>query len=219
MAKRSLKLAIFDIDGTLRRVRDPWIHLHNHLGVADQTKDLPGRWKRGEISYEEWARLDASFWRGHTREQLVAALDTNPLRQGARELTRWFTSISIPCVGISSGLSLFNEITANELGIKEIISNELHFDGDICNGGISIYVHEQNKGEVMEEVLERYAIAGEQVVAFGDGMADIPLLKKAGLGVAICPSSDKVRFSAERVVGSEPIDRAITFIAEHFRIA
>ncbi len=219
MAKAPLRLAIFDIDGTLRRVRDPWIHLHNHLGVADQTKDLPGRWKRGEISYEEWARLDASFWRGHTREQMVAALDTNPLRQGARELTRWFASISIPSVGISSGLSLFNEITANELGIKEIISNELHFDGDICNGEISVYVHEQNKGEIMDGVLERYTIEGEQVVAFGDGMADIPLLKKAGLGVAICPSSDNVRFSAERVVGSEPIDRAIPFIVEHFRIA
>ena len=26
MTKNPLKLAVFDIDGTLRRVRDPWIH-------------------------------------------------------------------------------------------------------------------------------------------------------------------------------------------------
>ena len=218
MAERSLKLAIFDIDGTLRRVRDPWIHLHNHLGVAEQAKDLPDRWKRGEISYSEWARLDASFWRGHTREKMIAAIDTNPFRAGARELIGWFTSRSIPCVGISSGLSIFNDITALELGIRESISNELEFDGDIFKGGISIRVHEKNKAEIMDEVLTRYSIIEEQVVAFGDGTADIPLLTKAGLGVAICPLNDKVRSSAECVVEAEPIDRAITFVRAHFGI-
>ncbi len=218
MAKSSLRLAIFDIDGTLRRVRDPWIHLHNHLGVAEKAKDLPGLWKRGEISYEEWARLDASFWRGHSRDEIVAALEANPFRDGARELIGWFTDRSIPCVGISSGLSIFNEITARELGIKEIVSNELHFDGDIFNGTISIQVHEENKGEIMDEVMKRYSVSEEQVAAFGDGTADIPLLTKAGLGVAICPSNDKVRSSAGHVVRAEPIDEAIVFVEEHFGI-
>jgi phosphoserine phosphatase len=219
MAKAPLRLAIFDIDGTLRRVRDPWIHLHNHLGVADQAKDLPARWQRGEISYEEWARLDAACWRGHTLMNILGALETNPYRDGAKELIGWFTSISVPCVGISSGLSVFNEITARELGIEEIISNELHFEGDTCNGVISIYVHEKNKGKLMGEILECYAVSEEQVVAFGDGRADIPMLRKAGLGVAIFPSHDEVRSSADAVVRSEPIDRAIPVIEKHFRVS
>ena len=218
MAKTQLRLALFDIDGTLRRVRDPWIHLHHHLGVAKQTKDFPARWQRGEITYEQWAQLDASFWRGSTREMIVAALKTNPFRDGARELIDWFTSRAIPCVGISSGLSIFNEITAAELGIKEVISNELQFDGDICNGEISIQVNEENKGEIMDEILERYSVGDEQVAAFGDGRADIPLLRKAGLGIAICPSNDKVRSSARHVVGDEPIDRALAFVEQHFRV-
>jgi len=216
MTKNQLRLALFDIDGTLRRVRDPWIHLHHHLGVAEQTKDLPARWQRGEITYEQWAQLDASFWRGSTREMIVAALRTNPFRDGARELINWFTLRAIPCVGISSGLSIFNEITAAELGIKEVISNELQFDGDICNGEISIQVNEENKGEIMDEILERYSVGDEQVAAFGDGRADIPLLRKAGLGIAICPSNDKVRSSARHVVGDEPIDRAIMLVEKHF---
>ena len=216
MAKRQLRLAIFDIDGTLRRVRDPWIHLHHHLGVAEQAKDLPARWQRGELTYQQWAQFDASFWRGSTRETIVTALGTNPFRDGARELIDWFTSRAISCVGISSGLSIFNDITAAELGIKEVISNELQFDGDICNGEISIQVNEENKGEIMDEILERYAVRGEHVAAFGDGTADIPLLRKAGLGIAICPSNDKVRSSAGHVVGDEPIDRAIMLVEKHF---
>ena len=216
MAKTQLRLALFDIDGTLRRVRDPWIHLHHHLGVAEQAKDLPARWQRGEITYQQWAQLDASFWRGSTRETIVTALKTNPIRDGARELIDWFTSHAIPCVGISSGLSVFNEITAAELGIKEVISNELQFDDDICNGEISIQVSEENKGEIMDDILERYSINDEQVAAFGDGTADIPLLRKAGLGIAICPSNNKVRSSARHVVGDEPIDRAIMLVEKHF---
>ena len=218
MTKTSLKLAIFDIDGTLRRVRDPWIHLHNHLGVANEAKDLPDRWKRGEITYEEWARLDASFWRGHSRERMVAALEANPFRDGARELIGWFTYRSIPCVGISSGLSIFNEVTSRELGLEEIICNELEFDGDIFNGTISIQVHEHNKGEIMDEVMKRYSVSEKQVVAFGDGRADIPLLTKAGLGVAICPTNEEVRSVADHVVAKEPIDRALPFVEKHFKI-
>jgi len=216
MTKSPLKLAIFDIDGTLRRVRDPWIHLHNHLGVADLAKDFPARWQKGEISYDEWAELDAALWRGYSRENIVEALEFNPFRTGARELVDWF---SIPCVGISSGLSVFNDVTAAELKIKEIISNELQFEGDICNGKIAIQVNEENKGRVMDKILQSYGTAEEQVVAFGDGTADIPLLQKAGLGVAICPSSEVVSFSAGHVVGEEPIDRVLPFVEKHFRVS
>jgi phosphoserine phosphatase len=215
VAKSSLRLAIFDIDGTLRRVRDPWIHLHHHLGVAEQAKDLPARWQRKQISYEQWAQLDASFWRGSSRETIVTALGTNPFRDGARELIDWFTARAIPCVGISSGLSIFNEITAAELGIKEVISNELQCD--ICKGEISIQVNEENKGEIMDEILERYAVSDKEVAAFGDSTADIPLLRKAGLGIAICPANEVVWSFADHVVAEEPIHTALPFVDKHFR--
>ena len=219
MGRYPLKLAIFDIDGTLRRVRDPWIHLHNHLGVADLAKDFPERWQKGEISYDEWAELDAGLWRGYSREKIVGALELNPFRVGARELVEWFNSRSIPCVGISSGLSIFNDVTADELKIMEIVSNELQFEGNICSGKIAIQVNEENKGQVMDKFLQRYGAGEEGVVAFGDGTADIPLLQKAGLGVAICPTNEIVSFSAGHVVGEEPIDRVLPFVEEHFRIS
>ena len=218
MTKARLKLAIFDVDGTLRRVRDPWIHLHNHLGVADQAKDFPARWQKGEISYNEWAELDAALWRGHSREKIIEALEHNPLRVGARKLVDWFNARSIPCVGISSGLAIFNEITAEELNIKEIISNELEFEGSVCNGKVAIQVNDENKGQVMDEILRHYNTAEEQVVAFGDGTGDIPLLTKAGLGVAICPANESVRFSADHVVGEEPIDGVTMLVEKYFKI-
>jgi HAD superfamily phosphoserine phosphatase-like hydrolase len=143
-------------------------------------------------------------------------MKTNPLREGARELINWFTARSIPCVGLSTGLSIFNDMTAQELGLGEVICNELHFDKDICNGQISVWVREDNKAEVMAHLLERYSVDAAQVVAFGDGSADIPLLTKAGLGIAIYPSNDKVRASANHIVDVEPIDSAVSAVEKYF---
>ena len=218
MSRTSLRLAFFDLDGTIRRVRDPWVHLHEFLGVAEQARDLIPRWRRGEIPYDEWARLDAALWRGVLRARMVAALDENPVRGGARELVGWFTSKAIPCVGISTGLSIFHEHTARDLGMDRVICNELHFDGDVCTGEITINVREESKGEVMDAVLADYGVRAEEVVAFGDGKADIPLFSKAGLGIAICPVHDQVRESADYVVEAEPIDGALGIVASHFRI-
>jgi phosphoserine phosphatase len=218
MSRTSLRLAFFDLDGTIRRVRDPWVHLHEFLGVAEQARDLIPRWRRGEITYDEWARLDAALWRGVLRTKMMAALHENPVRRGARELVGWFTSKAIPCVGISTGLSIFHEHTAQDLGMDRVICNELHFDGDVCTGEITINVREGSKGEIMDEVLVEYGVRAEEAVAFGDGKADIPLFSKAGLGIAICPVQDQVRESAHYVVEAEPIDGALEIVASHFTL-
>jgi len=218
MGGASLRLALFDLDGTVRRVRDPWVHLHEHLGVAERAKDMIPRWRRGEISYDEWARLDAALWQGVSRARILAALESNPLRQGAAELVAWFTSRAIPCVGISTGLSVFHEHTTRDLGMDRLICNQLHFDGNLCAGRVAIHVREATKGDIMDGVLTDYGVRAEEVVAFGDGKADIPLLKKAGLGIAVCPVHGEVRESAAYVVESEPIDGAIQIVAAHFRL-
>jgi phosphoserine phosphatase len=216
MSRISLRLAIFDLDGTIRRIRDPWVHLHEFLGMAEKARDLLPLWRQGKITYDEWARLDAALWRGIRRARMVAALDENPVRRGAPELVSWFTSRAIPCVGISTGLSIFHEQTARDLGLDRVICNELHFDGDVCTGEITVNVREENKGEIMDEVLAQYCARAEEVVAFGDGKADIALFRKAALGIAICPVHGQVRQGADYVVETEPIDGAVEIVASHF---
>jgi phosphoserine phosphatase len=210
----SLQLALFDIDGTLRRVRSPWTHIHEHLGVAEQAERYVELWHKGEITYAEWADLDASLWRGAARETMVAALETDPYRMGARELVRWFTDRDIPCLGISTGLSLFNDVTARELGLREVITNEVHFQDGLCTGRVTVRVREDNKAAIALALLERYGVDAVHVVAFGDGTADIPVMQAVGLGIAICPSNERVRAGAHRVVDAEPIDRAVAIIEQ-----
>ena len=210
-------IAIFDIDGTLRSVADPWLHLHRHLGTAAQGEAFYARWTKGEISYVEMARLDASAWKGFTRERMLASLSSNPLRAGAAQLVAWFRSRDIPCVGISTGLSLFNDHTSQQLGLDEVVSNELVFNGDVCTGEVIVNVEEDGKAGGVKQVLRRYHIDQGTVVAFGDGKADIPMFDLASIGVAVFPRSPEVRQKADLVIESEPIDRVVEQLAAHHR--
>ena len=205
----TIRLAVFDIDGTLRRVRSPWWHLHEHLGVAEAAREFGPMFERGEITYEEWADLDAALWRGRSRAEIAAALDSNPLRDGAAGLVGWFRRRSIPCVAISTGLSIFAAATADELGLDEVVCNELLFDGDTCRGEVTIHVTEHNKAEVLRQVLGRRGAGARDVVAFGDGPADLAMLEAARIGVAVCPHNERVRAAADYVVEAEPIDGVI----------
>ncbi len=204
-----IRLAVFDIDGTLRRVRSPWWHLHEHLGVAEAAREFGPMFDRGEITYEQWADLDAALWRGRSRGEIARALDSDPLRDGAAELVGWFRDRSIPCVAISTGLLIFASATAEELGLDEVVCNELLFDGDRCRGEVTVRVTEHNKAQVLRGVLGRAGAEVRNVVAFGDGPADLAMLQAAGTGVAVCPSDPAVRAAADYVVEAEPIDRII----------
>ena len=143
--KKKIQLAVFDIDGTLRRVRDPWLFLHHYLGTYDTGKDYYRQWISGIISYSEMAMLDASLWGGVPKEKIMECLRNNPLRKGAKELIQWLRKKSITCVGISTGLSVFNEITKSEIGLDYIISNDLLFSKGFCQGKVLINVEEDNK--------------------------------------------------------------------------
>lgn len=204
-----IRLAVFDIDGTLRRVRSPWWHLHEHLGLAEAAREFGPRFERGEITYEEWADLDARLWRGRSRGEIAGALASNPLRDGAAELVRWFRDRSIPCVAISTGLSVFAAATAEALGLDEVVCNDLEFDGERCRGEVTVRVTEHNKAQVLRDVLGRRGARARDVVAFGDGPADLAMLQAAGIGVAVCPSDPRVRAAADYVVEAEPIDRIV----------
>ncbi|MFC1452180.1 HAD family hydrolase [Verrucomicrobiota bacterium] len=217
LCRRIMKLdiAIFDVDGTLRSVADPWLHLHAHLGTAKEGEGFYARWKEGQISYAEMAALDASVWRGFTRKRMLSSLASNPLRDGAGQLIAWVKVQGVPCVGVSTGLSLFNDHTAHQLGLDEVVSNELVFSGETCTGEVIVNVEEDSKAEVVRRLLQRYEIDGGKIVAFGDSEADVPMFDLAAVSVAVFPRSPEVRRKADLVIESEPIDRVVEQLAEY----
>lgn len=58
---------------------------------------------------------------------------------------------------------------------------------------------EADKGAALSVVCERLGIAREGTVAFGDGDNDIPMLRWAGLGIAMGHASERVKSAADLV--------------------
>lgn len=57
------------------------------------------------------------------------------------------------------------------------------------------------KAEALRVVVEHYGIEPSRVVAVGDAMNDVPMLKAAGLGVAMQRSSPDAAAAAARIIG------------------
>ncbi len=207
-------IAIFDIDGTLRNTIDPWMLLHNHLGTAVEGEKYYKAWVNNEISYTRMTELDAALWKGIPKNEMLKVLDFNPIRKGSKGLINWFKAKKIPCLGISTGLSFLNDMTAKELGLDEVISNEILFNNGICTGEVNIHVQEDSKDQVLKQLLKKYKIDLGNIISFGDGPADISMFKLSSLSVAVFPRSKEVSNSADYTIDSEPIDQIIKKLSE-----
>ena len=68
--RNDLKMVVFDVDGTLVKEHS-WQFVHKSLGTWVEGRKYREMFFDGRISYEEWALLDASLWRGLPLQQFV----------------------------------------------------------------------------------------------------------------------------------------------------
>jgi len=59
-----------------------------------------------------------------------------------------------------------------------------------------------NKWEGVLHVARRHSIRPDEIVAIGDDLNDIPMLRSAGLGVAMGNARPEVQAAAKRVIGA-----------------
>ena len=64
---------------------------------------------------------------------------------------------------------------------------------------IDIIPKEGGKGAAIEQVLAHYKFSKEEAIAFGDGENDIPMIKAAGIGVAMENALDTVKEAADTI--------------------
>lgn len=74
-----------------------------------------------------------------------------------------------------------------------------------------------NKREGIDRLLSRFGIEPGEVMAFGDGGNDIPMLEHVGLGVAMGNADEAVKRSADYVTTSVD-DRGIERALRHFKL-
>lgn len=205
-----IKAAVFDLDGTLTDTPSIWRHLHEKFGTWDVGKRTASMYNDGLISYEEWARIDVSRWKGVPVARLLAALGEIRYTIGARELMEQLRFHRIRTAIVSAGLSVLADKAKLDLDADLAISNELEVKEGVLTGQVAVRVGTSNKPEIIEEAAWLLGAEMIETVVVGDNASDIP--EHAGLRIAYKPSTSHARAIADVVIEDDDIRGLVDYI-------
>lgn len=181
-----MRLIAFDLEGTLVKAKSSWVELHQRFGTWDKGKEYAERFFRGEFDYQTWADLDASLWKGKTREEIMEWVNNVEYMEGIEELFEFLEERNFKIAIISGGLMCLARRVAKELGADYVFANELIFDEEgKVTGKVIAKVDFKNKGEILAKLKKK--LKPELTIAVGDGHNDIAMFKVADVSIAINP--------------------------------
>ena len=208
--KREIRMVVFDLDGTLTTVDSLWEYLHEAFGTWDQGKVAAQRYRRGEISYKEWAETDAKCWAGAPISRIMKVLEEIPYREGVRDVFHSLKARGVKTAIISAGLSLLADKAAIELGADIAVSNELQTNDGHLTGKIIVNVAVNGKKQIVEQIATNLGIALGEIALVGDQAFD--LAQPDCLRIAFKPKNDLTRKQADIVINEDNLSRILQYL-------
>lgn len=211
---KKLRLVAFDVDGTLMKVVSSWQFLHRGLGSWDKGKQHAEQFFRGAITYEDWAKQDASLWRGLRLERVRQMVDSIPYTIGAQSVVNTLRRSGFKVVLLSAGLSLLTERIEREIGVDDSLANDLKIEKGLLTGEVKVNVSVDNKDAILLRMLEKFNLGLEECAAVGDDETNIPLFEKVSLPIAFNPHSWAVEEKADIVIKSDNLSKVLPYLLD-----
>lgn len=203
--RRSRRMVCFDMDSTLisTEVID---ELALRAGVGDQVKAITERAMRGEIDFKESFIERVALLKGLDESVMKDIAENLPLTKGAERLLKTLNHFGYKTAILSGGFTYFGNYLKTKLGIDYVFANELEIkEGKLTGKHLNQIVDGKRKAELLELLAFKEGIHLEQVIAVGDGANDLPMLEKAGLGIAF-HAKPKVKAEAQQAISSTGLD-------------
>ena len=209
---KRLRLVVFDVDGTLMKAVSSWQFLHERLGTWDKGKQYAAQFFRGTITYEDWARLDASLWRGLKLENVRQIVDSIPYTIGVQDVVTTLRRDGFKVVLLSAGLSLVTERIEREIGVDDSLANDLKVENGLLTGEVKVNVSIDNKDAALLRILKKFNLGIDECAAVGDDETLIPLFERVGLSIAFNPRSWVVEERADVVVKGDDLREVLPYL-------
>jgi phosphoserine phosphatase SerB len=197
------KLIVFDMDGTLIAERFIF-QLAHRFGFEDKLKEIIAR----RVPEYKKTRDIASLLKGISTQEIVDTFDRIPLSPGAETTVAALKKEGHILAIISDSYTIITERLKKRLGFDYTIANELVVKGGRATGEVEMPLNwPDNKEKCLKHAIcklnsmlslaQKTGIPPVRTVAVGDNLADICMLKQAGLGIAFNPKARAVERSAD----------------------
>jgi len=217
-ARTPLRLAVLDVDGTLKQAESPYTYLHEHLGLTHLAAEHRDLALAGRISYGEWLRRDVALWQGQPVSRLTALLAANPYVPGAVGFVAALKQAGILVALVSAGFTLNTAPVAAELHADYVLANELGVVDGLLDGTAINHVPEGGKAAFVRGLMARHGITPDETLAAGDTRGDLELFECAGVRLAVNPRSAELRALAT-VVFEPDLTRAAEWLVQQGYLA
>jgi len=203
--RRNRRLVAFDMDSTLieAEVID---ELAKEAGVGEQVIEITESAMRGEIDFNESFERRVALLKGLDESVLEQIANRLPITEGAERLVSTLKKLGYKTAILSGGFQYFGQFLQKKLGIDYVHANELEIvDGKVTGNVTGTVVNGERKAFLLEEIAKSEDISLEQTIAVGDGANDLPMLSKAGLGIAF-RAKPLVHQNAEQAISTLGLD-------------
>ncbi|MCS5682581.1 MAG: phosphoserine phosphatase SerB [Actinomycetota bacterium] len=184
LSRRSSRLVVLDVDSTL--IRNEVIDLlADEAGCREQVAALTDQAMRGDLDYADALEQRVALLQGTPVSAVDRVITQMVLTPGAKTFVRTLRRLGYRIAIISGGFTHFTDHLATQLDLDHAYANRLEIVDGVITGRIEgDIVDAKAKAELLESIAEIEGVPLEQTVAVGDGANDLPMLQKAGLGIA-----------------------------------
>ena len=203
--RRAKRLVVMDMDSTLIQV-EVIDELARVAGVGEQVAEITERAMNGELDFSGALRERVALLKGLKAEALEQVYRNIPLTPGARNLVTILKRLGFKTAVISGGFQFFTDRLKADLGLDYAYANGLEIVDGIVTGEVAgTIVDGARKAQLLEEIAGKEGITLDQTIAIGDGANDLPMLGRAGLGIAFNAKA-RVREQADFHINQQNLD-------------
>lgn len=205
------RLIVFDMDSTLIQ-SEVIVEMAKKFGVGDKVHQITEEAMNGKLNFDQSLEQRVALLKGMPKKDLDDILSNIKLTDGVEEFIKTVRNLGYKTAIISGGFNHFAHAFKERLNIDYAFSNDLEVeDGKLTGKVRGSIVNAEKKAILLELLAQQEGIKLEQVVAIGDGANDLPMLAKAGLGIAF-HAKEIVKKSAKQHMSHGPMTSILYFL-------